>query len=57
MKTELEKMLSGEIFDGADHKIDQMRTHASKALSDFNQCSAATQQQSHSNKLWLFFSL
>ncbi|WP_192891650.1 sugar O-acetyltransferase [Vibrio bathopelagicus] len=45
-KTELEKMLSGEVFDGADHEIDQMRTHASKALSDFNHCTDASQQPS-----------
>ncbi|WP_454440660.1 sugar O-acetyltransferase [Vibrio bathopelagicus] len=45
-KTELEKMLSGEVFDGADDEIDQMRTHASKALSDFNHCTDASQQPS-----------
>ena len=44
MKTELEKMLSGEIFDGADQEIDQMRTHALHALSEFNRSIDASQQ-------------
>ena len=44
-KTELEKMLTGEVFDGADHEISQMRSHASKALSDFNQCTDDTHSQ------------
>lgn len=45
MKTELEKMLSGEIFDGADQEIDQMRTHALHALSEFNRSTDASQQE------------
>ncbi|MDK9761847.1 sugar O-acetyltransferase [Vibrio sp. D420a] len=44
MKTELEKMLSGELFDGADQEIDQMRTHALHALSEFNRSTDASQQ-------------
>jgi maltose O-acetyltransferase len=43
-KTELEKMLSGEVFDGANHEIDQMRLHARQALSDLNRCTDPTQQ-------------
>ena len=51
-KTELEKMLTGEVFDGADHEISQMRSHASKALSDFNQCTDDTQQPSLQTNLF-----
>ncbi|CAK2970585.1 putative maltose O-acetyltransferase [Vibrio crassostreae] len=35
-KTELEKMLSGQVYDGADQEIDTMRSNARKALMAFN---------------------
>ena len=31
-KTELEKMLSGQVYDGADQEIDTMRANARKSL-------------------------
>ncbi|WP_322804308.1 sugar O-acetyltransferase [Vibrio alfacsensis] len=34
--TELEKMMSGQIFDGGDEEIDAIRTHAASALIAFN---------------------
>ncbi|MCC4816337.1 acetyltransferase [Vibrio lentus] len=36
VKTELEKMLSGQVYDGADQEIDTMRSNARKALMAFN---------------------
>ncbi len=35
-QTELEKMLSGQVYDGADQKIDIIRTNAKKSLMAFN---------------------
>ncbi len=34
--TELEKMMSVQVFDGADKEIDAIRTHATHALMAFN---------------------
>lgn len=35
-QTELEKMLSGQVYNGADQKIDIIRTNAKKSLMAFN---------------------
>ena len=35
--SELEKMMSGQQFDGADQEINDLRTHAAAALKAFNQ--------------------
>lgn len=34
--TELEKMMSGQVFDGMDKEIDAIRTQATLALRAFN---------------------
>ncbi|MCF7494275.1 sugar O-acetyltransferase [Vibrio sp. L5-1] len=43
-KTELEKMLSGQVYDGADQEIDTMRSNAKKALMAFNNHQTPDQQ-------------
>ena len=35
--TELEKMMSGQVFNGMDESIDAIRTHATHALRAFKQ--------------------
>ncbi len=34
--TELEKMMSGQVFNGTDEEIEAIRTHATHALKVFN---------------------
>ena len=34
--TELEKMMSGQVFNGTDEEIEAIRTHATHALKAFN---------------------
>lgn len=36
--TEFEKMMSGQVFDGADETIDSIRKAATKTLQQFNTC-------------------
>ncbi|NOJ06047.1 sugar O-acetyltransferase [Vibrio splendidus] len=50
-KTELEKMLSGQVYDGADQEIDTMRSNAKKALMAFNH---QTPDQQHTLQEQLF---
>ncbi len=52
VKTELEKMLSGQVYDGADQEIDTMRSNARKALMAFNNHQDPDQQ--HALQVQLF---
>ncbi|MEZ9390328.1 sugar O-acetyltransferase [Vibrio splendidus] len=51
-KTELEKMLSGQVYDGADQEIDTMRSNAKKALMAFNNHQTPDQQHTLQEQLF-----
>ncbi|CAK1766245.1 sugar O-acetyltransferase [Vibrio crassostreae] len=51
-KTELEKMLSGQVYDGADQEIDTMRSNARKALMAFNNHQDPDQQHTLQEQLF-----
>ncbi|MFA0014189.1 sugar O-acetyltransferase [Vibrio lentus] len=51
-KTELEKMLSGQVYDGADLEIDTMRSNARKSLMAFNNHQAPDQQHTLQEQLF-----
>ncbi|MCF7485452.1 sugar O-acetyltransferase [Vibrio sp. A2-1] len=51
-KTELEKMLSGQVYDGADQEIDTMRSNAKKALMAFNNHQTPDQQHTLQKQLF-----
>ncbi|KAB0465750.1 sugar O-acetyltransferase [Vibrio kanaloae] len=50
--TELEKMLSGQVYDGADQKIDIIRTNAKKSLMAFNNHQDPDQQHALQEQLF-----
>ncbi len=51
-QTELEKMLSGQVYDGADPKIDIIRTNAKKSLMAFNNHQEPDQQHALQERLF-----
>ncbi|MCG9559209.1 MULTISPECIES: sugar O-acetyltransferase [Vibrio] len=51
-QTELEKMLSGQVYDGADQKIDIIRTNAKKSLMAFNNHQDPDQQHALQEQLF-----
>ncbi|WP_122056299.1 sugar O-acetyltransferase [Vibrio sp. Evd11] len=51
-KTELEKMLSGQVYDGADQEIDTMRSNARKSLMAFNNHQDPDQQHTLQEQLF-----
>ncbi|MEZ8630190.1 sugar O-acetyltransferase [Vibrio lentus] len=51
-KTELEKMLSGQVYDGADQEIDTMRSNARKSLMAFNNHQDPDQQYTLQEQLF-----
>ena len=51
-KTELEKMLSGQVYDGADQEIDTMRSNARKSLIAFNNHQDPDQQHTLQEQLF-----
>ncbi|MEZ8188664.1 sugar O-acetyltransferase [Vibrio sp. 1F279] len=51
-KTELEKMLSGQVYDGADQEIDTMRANARKSLMAFNHHQDPNQQHTLQEQLF-----
>ncbi|MEZ8057170.1 sugar O-acetyltransferase [Vibrio splendidus] len=51
-KTELEKMISGQVYDGADQEIDTMRSNAKKALMAFNNHQTPDQQHTLQEQLF-----
>ncbi|MEZ8037738.1 sugar O-acetyltransferase [Vibrio crassostreae] len=52
VKTELEKMLSGQVYDGADQEIDTMRSNARKSLIAFNNHQDPDQQHTLQEQLF-----
>ncbi|MEZ9891844.1 sugar O-acetyltransferase [Vibrio lentus] len=52
VKTELEKMLSGQVYDGADQEIDTMRSNARKSLMAFNNHQDPDQQYTLQEQLF-----
>ena len=51
-KTELEKMLTGQVYDGADQEIDTMRANARKSLMAFNNHQDPAQQHTLQEQLF-----